>query len=127
MDVYFTHNLKNKGFGIQSGDKPYVTNPHGVDYKFIMWECIVSTPETTVILYNLNYLVYHGGVESVSIGEIKQNLRKSLVKLGCNMISRDPKLQLLLSDLEVVIRHPQDKKILMFLNILILRGMGNGW
>lgn len=51
-----------------------------------------------------------GAVESVYIGEIKLSLRKSLVKLGCSVISRDPKLQLLLSDLEVVIRHPQDRK-----------------
>eukprot|EP01018_Ginkgo_biloba_P039836 Gb_21610 [translate_table: standard] len=48
-----------------------------------------------------------GAVESLAIGEIKLSLRKSLVKLGCSVISRDPKLQLLLSDLEVVIRHPQ--------------------
>ncbi|KAJ0982380.1 hypothetical protein J5N97_010635 [Dioscorea zingiberensis] len=45
-----------------------------------------------------------GAVESVSIGEIKLSLRKSLVKLGFSFISRDPKLQLLISDLEIVTR-----------------------
>lgn len=65
MDLYFTHKLKKKGSGIQSGDKPYVTRPHGADYKVIIWECTVSAPETTVILYNLNDLpVYHGCSQS---------------------------------------------------------------
>ncbi|KAH7661259.1 FMP27 C-terminal protein [Dioscorea alata] len=45
-----------------------------------------------------------GALESVSIGEIKLSLRKSLVKLGFSFISRDPKLQLLISDLEIVTR-----------------------
>ncbi|KAH9297125.1 hypothetical protein KI387_028807, partial [Taxus chinensis] len=51
-----------------------------------------------------------GAVESIAIGEIKLSFRKSLVKLGQSMISRDPKLQLLLSDLEVVIRRPPGRK-----------------
>lgn len=45
-----------------------------------------------------------GAVESVFVGEIKLSLRQSLVKLGVGFISRDPKLQLLICDLEVVIR-----------------------
>ncbi|KAK9070488.1 hypothetical protein SSX86_010890 [Deinandra increscens subsp. villosa] len=45
-----------------------------------------------------------GAVESVSVGEIKLCLQKSLVKLGVDFISRDPKLQLLINDLEVVTR-----------------------
>ncbi|XP_043712424.1 protein SABRE isoform X1 [Telopea speciosissima] len=45
-----------------------------------------------------------GAVESVSVGEIKLSMRQSLVKLGVGFISRDPKLQLLICDLEVVLR-----------------------
>ncbi|KAF7830032.1 protein SABRE isoform X1 [Senna tora] len=45
-----------------------------------------------------------GAVESVSVGEIKLSLRQSLVKLGVGFISRDPKLQVLICDLEVVMR-----------------------
>ncbi|CAN6482336.1 unnamed protein product [Victoria cruziana] len=50
-----------------------------------------------------------GAVESICVGEIKLSLRKSLVKLGCSFISRDPKLQFLISDLEIVMR-PQEKR-----------------
>ncbi|KAE9609094.1 putative FMP27, GFWDK domain-containing protein [Lupinus albus] len=45
-----------------------------------------------------------GAVESVSVGEIKVSLRQSLVKLGVGFISRDPKLQILICDLEIVMR-----------------------
>lgn len=45
-----------------------------------------------------------GPVESVSVGEIKVSLRKSLVKLGAAFISRDPKLQVVINDLEIVLR-----------------------
>ncbi|KAJ4966887.1 hypothetical protein NE237_018736 [Protea cynaroides] len=45
-----------------------------------------------------------GAVESVSVGEIKLSMRQSLVKLGVGFISRDPKLQLLICDLEIVVR-----------------------
>ncbi|KAI7989013.1 Protein SABRE [Camellia lanceoleosa] len=45
-----------------------------------------------------------GAVESVSVGEIRVSLQQSLVKLGTGFISRDPKLQVLISDLEVVMR-----------------------
>ncbi|XP_072957703.1 protein SABRE isoform X1 [Typha angustifolia] len=51
-----------------------------------------------------------GGIESVSIGEIKLSLRKSLVKLGFSVISKDPKLQLLISDFEVVVRPSEQNK-----------------
>ncbi|XP_058081672.1 protein SABRE [Magnolia sinica] len=50
-----------------------------------------------------------GAVESVSIGEIKLSLRQSLVKLGFSFISRDPKLQVLICELEVVIRPSEQK------------------
>ena len=49
-----------------------------------------------------------GAVESVSVGEIRLSLRQSLVKLGVGFISRDPKLQVLICDLEVVMR-PSNK------------------
>lgn len=49
-----------------------------------------------------------GAVESVSVGEIKLSLRQSLVKLGVGFIYRDPKLQVLICDLEVVMR-PSNK------------------
>ncbi|GMN40176.1 hypothetical protein TIFTF001_009410 [Ficus carica] len=45
-----------------------------------------------------------GAVESVSVGEIKLSLRQSLVKLGVGFFSRDPKLQVLICDLEIVLR-----------------------
>lgn len=45
-----------------------------------------------------------GAVESVSIGEIRLSIRQSLVKLGVGFLSRDPKLQVLICDLEVVMR-----------------------
>ncbi|KAJ0518235.1 putative FMP27, GFWDK domain-containing protein [Helianthus annuus] len=47
-----------------------------------------------------------GGVESVSVGEIKLCLQQSLVQLvgGGDFISKDPKLQLRISNLEVVTR-----------------------
>lgn len=49
-------------------------------------------------------LIIQGAVESVSVGEIRLSLRQSLVKLGIGFISRDPKLQVLICDLEVVLR-----------------------
>ncbi|KAH7846573.1 hypothetical protein Vadar_015665 [Vaccinium darrowii] len=49
-----------------------------------------------------------GTVESVSVGEIRVSLRQSLVKLGVGFMSRDPKLQVVISDLEVVMR-PSNK------------------
>lgn len=51
-----------------------------------------------------------GPVESVSIGEIRLSLRQSLVKLGVGFLSRDPKLQVLISDLEVVTRTTKSNK-----------------
>jgi hypothetical protein len=43
-----------------------------------------------------------GPIESVSVGEIRLSLRKSLAKIGVGFLSRDPKIQVLISDLEVV-------------------------
>jgi len=51
-----------------------------------------------------------GSVESVSIGEIKLSFRKSLVKLSFGVISKDPKLQLLINDLEIVTRSSSENK-----------------
>ena len=48
-------------------------------------------------------VILQGAVESVSVGEIKLSLRQSLVKLF-GFISKDPKLQVLICDLEVVMR-----------------------
>ncbi|KAF5739794.1 Golgi-body localization protein domain isoform 1 [Tripterygium wilfordii] len=45
-----------------------------------------------------------GAVESICIGEVKLSLRQSLVKLGVGFISRDPKLQVVICDIEVVLR-----------------------
>ncbi|XP_015579784.2 protein SABRE [Ricinus communis] len=45
-----------------------------------------------------------GPLESISVGEIRLSLRQSLVKLGVGFISRDPKLQVLICDLEIVMR-----------------------
>lgn len=48
--------------------------------------------------------ILQGPIESISVGEIKPSLRRSLVKLGVGFISKDPKLQVLICDLEVVMR-----------------------
>lgn len=45
-----------------------------------------------------------GAVESIAVGEIRLSVRQSLVKLGAGFFSRDPKLQVLICDLEVVMR-----------------------
>lgn len=45
-----------------------------------------------------------GAVESVSVGEIRLSLRQSLAKLGVGFISRDPKLQVIICKLEVILR-----------------------
>ena len=47
---------------------------------------------------------FQGAVESILVGEIKLSLRQSLVKLGAGIISKDPKLQVLICDLEIVLR-----------------------
>ncbi|XP_057533189.1 protein SABRE isoform X1 [Amaranthus tricolor] len=51
-----------------------------------------------------------GPIESVSLGEIRVSLRQSLVKLGVGFLSRDPKLQVLICDLEVVTRTTKSNK-----------------
>ena len=53
-----------------------------------------------------NFVSLQGAIDSIFVGEIKLSLRKSLVKLGFSFISRDPKLHLLISDLEIVARTP---------------------
>ncbi|KAK4354747.1 hypothetical protein RND71_026941 [Anisodus tanguticus] len=45
-----------------------------------------------------------GAIESISIGEIRLSIRQSLVKRRAGLISRDPKLHLLICGLKVVMR-----------------------
>ncbi|KAK6773169.1 hypothetical protein RDI58_028407 [Solanum bulbocastanum] len=45
-----------------------------------------------------------GAVESISISEVRLSIRQSLVKNGAGLISRDPKLHLLICGLKVVTR-----------------------
>ncbi|CAK9163638.1 unnamed protein product, partial [Ilex paraguariensis] len=65
-----------------------------VTFRVGGWKCL----RDVVVKFN------KGAVESVSVGEIRLSLRQSLVKLGVGFISRDPKLQVLICDLEVVMR-----------------------
>lgn len=48
---------------------------------------------------------WQGPVASVSIGEVRLSLRQSLLNLGFGFAYRDSKLQILISDIEVVMRH----------------------
>ncbi|CAH9065797.1 unnamed protein product [Cuscuta epithymum] len=45
-----------------------------------------------------------GTVESISIGEIRFSVRQLIVKLVTGFLSRDPKLKVLINDLEIVLR-----------------------
>ncbi|KAK4850773.1 hypothetical protein QYF36_009700 [Acer negundo] len=65
-----------------------------VRFRFGGWKCL----KDVVVKFK------KGAVESVSVGEIKLSLRQSLVKLGVGFISKDPKLQVLICDLEIVMR-----------------------
>ncbi|KAL7085464.1 hypothetical protein ACP275_14G282700 [Erythranthe tilingii] len=65
-----------------------------VGFRVGGWKCL----RDIVLKFN------KGAIESISIGEIRLSLRQSLVKLGVGFISRDPKLQVLICDLEIVIR-----------------------
>lgn len=65
-----------------------------VGFKIGGWKCL----RDIVVKFR------KGAVESISIGEIRLSLRQSLVKLGVGIFSRDPKLQVLVCDLEVVMR-----------------------
>lgn len=47
---------------------------------------------------------FQGAVESISIREVRLSIRQSLVKIGAGLISRDPKLHLLICGLKVVTR-----------------------
>lgn len=57
-----------------------------------------------IVRFVLLFDYLQGAIESISVGEIKLSLRQSLVKLGVGFISRDPKLQILICDLEVTMR-----------------------
>ncbi|XP_047962243.1 protein SABRE [Salvia hispanica] len=65
-----------------------------IGFRIGGWKCL----RDVVLKFN------KGAVESISVGEIRLSLRQSLVKLGVGFISRDPKLQVLICDLEIVIR-----------------------
>lgn len=65
-----------------------------VGFRIGGWKCL----RDIVVKFN------KGAVESISVGEIRLSLRQSLVKLGVGFMSRDPKLQVLICDLEIVIR-----------------------
>lgn len=65
-----------------------------VGFRVGGWKCL----RDIIVKFN------KGAIESISVGEIRLSLRQSLVKLGVGFISRDPKLQVLICDLEVVIR-----------------------
>jgi hypothetical protein len=76
--------------------------------------CLSLLPDSGLVslwahdIISVDLQLVQGAVESVSVGEIKLSLRQSLVKLGVGFISRDPKLQVLICDLEVVMR-PSNK------------------
>ncbi|THG23741.1 hypothetical protein TEA_015407 [Camellia sinensis var. sinensis] len=73
-----------------------------VGFRVGRWKCLID-----VIVKFKKVLILHscqGAVESVSVGEIRVRLRQSLVKLGVGFISKAPKLQVLICDLEVVMR-----------------------
>ncbi|KAK8298128.1 hypothetical protein V6Z12_D05G234400 [Gossypium hirsutum] len=65
-----------------------------VGFRVGGWKCL----KDVIVKFN------KGAVESILVGEIKLSLRQSLVKLGAGIISKDPKLQVLICDLEVVLR-----------------------
>ncbi len=75
-------------------------------YVDIWCVCFVSGLVSLSLLGIMTFMMFwlwywQGAVESVSVGEIRLSLRQSLVKLG---VSKDPKLQVLICDLEVVVR-----------------------
>ncbi|XP_022728696.1 protein SABRE-like isoform X2 [Durio zibethinus] len=65
-----------------------------VGFRIDGWRCLRD------VVVKLN----KGAVESILVGEIKLSLGQSLVKLGAGIISKHPKLQLLICDLEIVLR-----------------------
>lgn len=65
-----------------------------VRFRVCGWKC----------LRDVDIKFKKGAVESVSVAEIRLSLRQSLVKLGVGFFSKEPKLQILISDLEVVVR-----------------------
>ncbi|XP_017981411.1 PREDICTED: protein SABRE [Theobroma cacao] len=65
-----------------------------VGFRVGGWKCL----RDVVVKFN------KGAIESILVGEIKLSLRQSLVKLGFGIISKDPKLQVLICDLEIVLR-----------------------
>ncbi|KAK4747514.1 hypothetical protein SAY87_014100 [Trapa incisa] len=51
-----------------------------------------------------------GPIESVSVDEIEVSLQQSLVKYGAGFLSRDPKIRILISELEIVMRSSSKSK-----------------
>lgn len=50
------------------------------------------------------FVTKQGPIESVTVREVKLSLRQSLLKIGAGILSRDPKLQILICQLEIVMR-----------------------
>ena len=79
---------------------------------YICWLACIWFLACDLIYAHYTTFSSQGSIESVSIGEIKLSFRKSLVKLSFGVLSKDPKVQLLISDLEIVTRSSsQSKKI----------------
>ncbi|VFQ99015.1 unnamed protein product [Cuscuta campestris] len=55
-------------------------------------------------LRNVVVKLKKGSVESISVGEIRLSLRHLLAKLGTGVLSRGPKLKVLIYDLEIVMK-----------------------
>ncbi|KAG9130844.1 hypothetical protein Leryth_016988 [Lithospermum erythrorhizon] len=70
-----------------------------VEFRVSGWKC----------LRDVNVKFKEGAIESVSVGEIRLSVRQSLVKLGVGFMSKDPKLQVLICDLEIVTRASKKK------------------
>lgn len=86
--------------------RKYVSGNFSTSYVEIWHVCYVSRFLSLSLLGIMTFMMFwlwywQGAVESVSVGEIRLSLRQSLVKLG---VSKDPKLQVLICDLEVVVR-----------------------
>ncbi|CAM8880547.1 unnamed protein product [Rhodiola kirilowii] len=66
-----------------------------IEFRLGGWKCL----REVVVKFE------KGPVASVSVGEVRLSLRRSLLNLGFGCAYRDSKLQILISDLEVVMRH----------------------
>ncbi|OAY77250.1 Protein SABRE [Ananas comosus] len=64
-----------------------------VNFQLVRFNC----------LRDINIRFRKGAVESISVGEIKLSTQKSLVEFGLSVISREPKLELLISEFEIIL------------------------